>query len=67
MKGRWGNKGASSSSDESTEPDKISEVQQAIDASKDQVQVAIHKTIERGDRMEDIQDKAEVLQTDAGM
>lgn len=52
------------SSDE--EPmDKVKEVQMAIEQSKHQVNRAIEKTLARGDKLDDLEDKAEGLQQEA--
>lgn len=52
------NKREMGDSSESTS-DKLAEVQNEIDASKHTVSRAIHKTVERGDKIDDVLDKAE--------
>ena len=46
-------------SDDEESGDKVAEVQMEIDASKHAVSRAIDKTIQRGDKLEDLEDKAE--------
>eukprot|EP00485_Elphidium_margaritaceum_P024325 CAMPEP_0202712518 /NCGR_PEP_ID=MMETSP1385-20130828/42094_1 /ASSEMBLY_ACC=CAM_ASM_000861 /TAXON_ID=933848 /ORGANISM="Elphidium margaritaceum" /LENGTH=84 /DNA_ID=CAMNT_0049372589 /DNA_START=122 /DNA_END=373 /DNA_ORIENTATION=+ len=52
-------------SDDDEPVDKVTEVQRAIEMSKSEVQRAINKTIERGDKLDDLEDKADTLQTEA--
>merc|ERR1712154_310749 len=47
--------------------DKIKEIQMCIEDSKAQVAKAIDKTIERGDKLGDLEDKAEGLRDDADL
>mmetsp|Transcript_10940 Transcript_10940/g.17572 ORF Transcript_10940/g.17572 Transcript_10940/m.17572 type:complete len:115 (-) Transcript_10940:144-488(-) len=65
----WGKKqrAVDSDSDEEAPDAKVREVQLAIEESKDQVNQAIIKTIERGDQLEDLADKADNLQNDADL
>eukprot|EP00486_Rosalina_sp_Unknown_P006406 CAMPEP_0201575612 /NCGR_PEP_ID=MMETSP0190_2-20130828/20931_1 /ASSEMBLY_ACC=CAM_ASM_000263 /TAXON_ID=37353 /ORGANISM="Rosalina sp." /LENGTH=87 /DNA_ID=CAMNT_0048005467 /DNA_START=143 /DNA_END=403 /DNA_ORIENTATION=+ len=54
------------SSDEES-MDKIKEIQMAIEDSKDQVNMAIEKTLARGDKLADLEDKAEDMQQEASL
>ena len=47
--------------------DKVKEVQNAIDASKEQVHIAIENAIDRGDKIELLQDKGDELVENAQM
>ena len=47
--------------------DKIKEIQIAIEDSKDQVGKAIEKTLARGDKLADLEDKAEDMQHEASL
>eukprot|EP01084_Bolivina_argentea_P065814 119979_1 len=64
---KWRNKYENVNSAETSEeePDKIKEIQMCIDASKAEVSKAINKTIQRGDKLEDLENQAECLQDEA--
>ncbi len=47
--------------------DKINEVQAEIDKTKDTVQKGIEIAIERGDKLDDLDDKAQMLSNEASM
>eukprot|EP00483_Globobulimina_turgida_P000926 UN00927 len=71
MSSKWRNKYQKANIDSEEESvDKIKEIQMCIESSKAEVNKAIDKTIERGDKLEDLefqaqnlQDKAEIFQT----
>ena len=63
----WRSRERDASSSEDEKPDKIGEVLNAIEDSKKQVNLAIDKTIDRGDKLEDLEDKALILKDDAGI
>ena len=57
----------SMTSDSDEHVDKITEVQMEIDASKHTVRRAIDKTIQRGDKLDDLEDKAEQMRDQGEM